>query len=172
MRYINRPFFLWMALFLVGASIQAWFARNTEEAVKFLCASIVMLVLQLWLSRRTPPKDTAIAFFIFTIPALVVTAWAGIKMPQEASVGDYSEVSNGIRLSKNAAVHQELMALTERYFKDNTLSRWEAAELRHLTFERNGWLYRGNAAESQEEARVILRRTLNTPYKDKKEASL
>ncbi|HAV9341904.1 TPA: hypothetical protein JLF94_002933 [Escherichia coli] len=169
LRIICRPTLLWVALFLTLSVMQWLIGRNTDEAIKFLCAAAAAAALEIWFSRKKPRKETIGAFVFFSIPALIVIVWAGINMPQEASAGDYSEIMNGLQLSKDKAVHQEIKGITEQYFQDDRLSRWEAAELRHLVFEKNGWLYRGNAAKNQAEAREELRKVLNAPY-DKKNA--
>ncbi|EBM5962843.1 TPA: hypothetical protein ACIVGF_002868 [Salmonella enterica subsp. enterica serovar 16:l,v:-] len=171
MRYISRPFFLWMGLFLALAAAQEWLARNPSEAMKYLCAAGVAAVLECWFSRKKTARHTLYVFLICTLPALAVIGWAAVKMPQEASAGDYSEIINGLNDSTNKSFHEEIRALTAHYFLDGKLSRWEATELRQRIFESNRWLYRGNAAETQEESRALLRRAIDAPYIDKKKAS-
>ncbi|EDZ3589504.1 hypothetical protein GOG43_17645 [Salmonella enterica subsp. enterica] len=76
---------------------------------------------------------------------------------QEAGVGDYQEVVNGIKWSRDKVTRQQIVDQTMAAIHDDgKLSVAEAASLRRFILNRTGLLMRADAPETQEQARAVL----------------
>lgn len=150
--WVNATLFICVGLFL---SLE-------KQALQIGWFALVFAILVLrWANYRfinkKAPHYRISPMAVLIIPVVFTVVLTIRDLMQEATPGDYKEVENGIRWTKSDRLRTQL---SER--ADSALGRYgklrviDANQLRDLIFKETGMLYRGGAAETNEDAQASL----------------
>ncbi|EOC0011585.1 hypothetical protein ACI0X9_003269 [Cronobacter turicensis] len=142
--YLNRPLLLWCGLLSAFFVAQLLLGRNNGEAIKFLLAAVLCSGVHLFYTKTK--KRSLISLLIFLIPSACIALYAAVVMPKETTVGDYTEIAVGLKFAKQGVNKNEILLAVMDAMDDGMISQWESQDLRHLIYEKNGFLMRSDAA--------------------------
>lgn len=160
-KYLNQPVLWWTCLLTAFSVAQLLLARNNKEAIYFFLAAVAVTALNFFFAYMNKTlRQSCYSLAIFLIPAVIVAVYAAVSMPKETTAGDYKEIENGLKYAKEGLDKRLLTVSVMDALSDGKISRWESNALISEIFDRNGFLLRDGAPQTQREARQQLQDTL------------
>lgn len=161
-KYIKSPFFFCFTVFSSLGLMQALFARNTAESLKFIGFAIAVAALHFFFYRNEKPvRESLKSLCLFLIPPLLVVLTAASELPKEASSQEYQRIGTALKYPKNEQALVQIEKLISEALDDGKISKWESAELEGQIFNINGFLSGSDASMTQAGARSQLLALMN-----------
>ncbi|EJF2737280.1 TPA: hypothetical protein OOF39_004549 [Kluyvera ascorbata] len=156
-RYLNQPGLWWTSLFMSLSMAMLFLDRNIKESFYYFLAAVAVTAMSFFFAYKNKSlREHYFSLAIFLIPAVIIAVYAAVSMPKEASQGDYREIELGVEYAKEGVDKRVILLSVMDAMNDGKITNWESAGLRHLIFERNGFLMRADTANSVTEARKQL----------------
>ncbi|EEE2004243.1 hypothetical protein CI266_004653 [Salmonella enterica subsp. enterica serovar Kotte] len=147
--YLNATLFVCLGI---------WVSLESQNYQKEWFELALFFVLARWYHYRSKQQPCyRVHSALFLIPILLTFTGTVIHIHMEADTGDYQELVNGVRWTRDADIRQQIKEqVGVAMSNDGEISVKEATRIRHFIIDKTGILMRADAADTKEQARKRL----------------